>query len=634
MMMKSSTAKRIGLGLTSLIAGFLLAALVFHDRDGRGDGRSGSPASLHPSAAGSLDDERAGVREEEEAAAVPPMDRARLIAFAKRFEAIEGSPARVEAVLDWFESFNPGDFEPFIQLLFAMMEGEESELLGEDELGVVENLIEWVFGEQEIVGAYFCECWANAAPDSLVGALGWLPPDQAVSIGTYALPYLWARDPEMAAQALEDLRKRHPEEFEDEFEPGQFAFHLYQVSEVAAIRWLAGRQSDEIDLDGLLSNGVSDPHGVIRELFAWPTKELRDEALGTLLEYFEVADPAMALELLQAHAHEFDEDLREEAEEWSAELKASQWVWDDPAARLDINAEDYDGSELLQEWLLRDHESAWAWVMTQGDEPFAYEEFARILGENFDELPFDFAIRFASPSDVSAWSAALSDEQLQALVKKSPQEGIGELYRRDPEAAMQLAAGEDNFLFLGLAEVIEDNETMGRWLAELGAHGRSVLGDQLFGAWAEDDPAAAFEASAEHPAGAPAVVNQWLRYEDPEVIYAAVGARFDEGAEVQHPIIDAWASRDPWTAGETLLADGRGENVPRLIERWVGSDSVEASRFIRENLEPGELRDQAVRELAVGVAARDPDAAREWAESIAGEALRVSVLGELDAAGE
>ncbi len=393
--------------------------------------------------------------------------------------------------------------------------------------------------------------------------------------------------------------------------------------------------SDEPYIDDLLANGISDPHGVIAELFTWSPKDVRDDALGSLLDYYSIADPGMALELLRTHASEFDDDQREEVEEWATELAASHWVLEDPASRLDLEAEDYDGSNLLSEWLSRDHESAWAWVMAQGDKSFAYDEFARLVGANLEELPFDFAIRFASPTDAPAWAVALSDEQLGRLIETAPELAIHELYRRDPEAALELAAEtKSEFRYEALAEAMEDSEARSQLFAELSPQARSVLGDQLFGSWADDDPLAAFEASAEHPEGAVSVVNQWLKFEDVEQVYAAVGARIGESPEVRNAIIDAWAARDPWGAGETLLADGQGDGVARLIARWVGSDSIEASRFIRENLEPGGQRDQAVRDLALGIAKRDPAAAREWAESIGGTALRESVLGELDAAGE
>jgi len=376
------------------------------------------------------------------------MDPERLAAFARKFAATEGTPARVDAVMAWFDSFGEEDFEPFIALLFAIDEDGDVPL-GSEDIDRIGELSEWVFEDSEALGSYPFDCWAKKSPDSLVRTLASMPPEKAIQLGTY----------------------------------------------------------------------------VLQELLKHSDQEVRDDGLETFFELYAQSDPGAAIDLLRAFGPELDEDLR--------------------------------------------------------------------------------------------------------LMERQPQLGIRELYRRDPDSALELLKNGDKSTQLTLIAAIEGNEARKRLFESLPEDSRGGVANTFFASWAQDDPVAAFEASAGHPGGSSSVVQTWIRFDDEKNIYAAVGERFAESPEIQNAIIDAWSKRDPWTAGETLLGDGHGEAVPQLITSWVERDSVEASRFIRENLEPGEARDQAVQALAQGIAARDPMAAQEWAETIASEPLRATVLRTL-----
>ena len=624
------------LACVCLAVGFGLAGLVFS-----GGGGASAMDRDAPQRVTTSDLPRAGVDPQQGAEsdgaeakeAYPPMDAKRIAEFAQRFGAIEGTSERVAAALDWFDSFGEDDFEPFVTLLFAIDEGEEP--FDEADLESVGLLVEWIFGDHEVVGAYFGECWARTAPDALVRTLSSLPPEQAVNIGVYVLPYLWARDAEMAQQAFADLRQRDPEEFEDMFDEDEFVHHLYQASEVAGMRWAVEHGTEDIWVDDLLENGISDGRGVLQELMRLPTEEdRREEALYVFFEIYGYTDPSRAKDLLGTIRSELEDELHDELRA----MTEMTWVMEDPAARINVEAEDYDVDTVIDDWLLRDPEAVREWFQTLED-PELRDAFGQLVASNLSELPFDFAIEHAAEVELwnplfqrpHSWETALSDEQLARVIENNPAAALHALYRRDPAAALEIASAEGHGnLIVRMADQLDGNEVRERWFGELPDDLGHMLEGKFFEEWAMDDPVAAFTATADDlPFGATSAVQQWLRFEDAEAVYAGVGERFGDNPTVQDTIIDAWVARDPQTAGETLLADGHGEALPNLIEHWAARDSVEASRFIRETLEPGRERDLAAQALAQSIATRDPDAADEWAASIADEELRAETQKNL-----
>ena len=123
---------------------------------------------------------------------------------------------------------------------------------------------------------------------------------------------------------------------------------------------------------------------------------------------------------------------------------------------------------------------------------------------------------------------------------------------------------------------------------------------------------------------------EWVKYEDAETIYTAAGDRLSGGDAMLQSLATAWGRRDPQVAAETFLADGLGSGVPAVISEWVKRDSVEASRFIRENLQPGDVRDLTVSNLVLGIAQQDPEAAHEWAATISDPTQRAQVLEAIE----
>ena len=171
-----------------------------------------------------------------------------------RFAGISGQQGKVEAALDWIDSLGKDDFAVLIDLLLLAEEGEDLGL-GEAEEDLVGEMMESIFLVHEILGNAFFQRWANVSPDSMLDSLERMKPDYVIEMATYVLPYLFATDPGRAGQALAEIERRSPDRFEEEFEPDVFAGRLFQVSEVAAVRWVLDRDPGEFAVEDLFYSG-------------------------------------------------------------------------------------------------------------------------------------------------------------------------------------------------------------------------------------------------------------------------------------------------------------------------------------------------------------------------------------------
>ncbi|MFT5408807.1 MAG: hypothetical protein ACI9NC_001518 [Verrucomicrobiales bacterium] len=551
--------------------------------------------------------------------------------FSVRWSNLDGTQAKVEALIVWLNTFEAADFETLMNQLLAVY-GEE-DLTGVSE--GAQELLEWMFDDNESVGVLMFARWTEVSPDSAIAMLQNLQPEISGEISSYVLPYLWASDPELGAETMAELKARNPEAFEDNFDEDVFGEQLYMMSEAVAVRWMIDYAEDETDVEFLFDLGVNDGEAVMNELMRLKDASDREEVLQLFLEAYGTQDPSAAKALLAENRDAFeDEELFDETTE---EL---QWLWvmEDPAARLDPAAPEV-AARIFQTWLDDDPEAGLAWVLGEGAGVLPEEKVAELIGNRVDGVPFDVVMehgKLDASGMSSSWVRTLSDEQFEQAIGKFPAHAVTELFRRDPDRAVVLAASTEVGTPNGLLAQLVANDATRRdgWFDRVPEAHRASVAPVFFSAWAEADPAEAFAAAtaAESVEGGTAVLNQWLRYEDVEVIYAAAAEHVAESDASAREVAKAWAQRDPQTAGETFLADGIVAAVPPLIEEWLKRDSVAASNFIREQLEPGDTRDAAVVALVRGIVGQDAEAAREWAATISEVGLRDQLIRGLDGA--
>ena len=101
-------------------------------------------------------------------------------------------------------------------------------------------------------------------------------------------------------------------------------------------------------------------------------------------------------------------------------------------------------------------------------------------------------------------------------------------------------------------------------------------------------------------------------------------------------LVEQWAEADLMTACAWVEGQAAGERR----DAWVESvalvvfevDPVQAARWVTRRMRPGEGRDRALETLLGKLAWQDPQAAREWAGTIAEPAVRERLLERVELA--
>ena len=529
-----------------------------------------------------------------------------IAALLAELEAAGGVIGRADAFTRWLGDLQPEDFEPTCAELLGVIRADE---LPEGQI----ELLEWLF-EDSGIGHLLFEHWARRSPDTLEAAMRTEDQEVAAGYASVALPFLYGADPRRGARILGELRQRGGEEFESEFDLSMFTRHLFSVAEAEAVAFRL-REGEPDDFEWLFSSGVRDPQAIMPLLGEIPDGSAKMGAVAALIGQTSVLDPELALALLDQHAgafgDEFVADLRPELE--FVRVRA------DPAARLDfVNDPDTSG-EVFLDWFEAEPEAALAWAQQNPDQ--SEGTAMELISESAGWLPFDLMLEHADLESVEnlsvSWMIGLSDDQLARLAARAPSLAARELYRRDPQRAIELQAAWP------IADrVAADPDRRSSWFEQQPEEVQQRIGNNYFQEWAEEDPRAAFEAAEGNPRGEAGALKEWLEHEDADAIYRVHADRIAASGGLQRRLAESWAAHDPQAAAETILADGLDSAVVPLVGAWVRDDSIAASEFIREHLQPGEQRDRAVILLVRAIMDRDPEAAHEWAETIGDEGLR------------
>ena len=88
-----------------------------------------------------------------------PSNAQEMDAFAESWTKLEGTQARLEAVVAWVGSFGSEDYVKFVNMMVGYDEDDAAEMSES-----VEALTDWMFGDNEAIGMILFERWAKVAP--------------------------------------------------------------------------------------------------------------------------------------------------------------------------------------------------------------------------------------------------------------------------------------------------------------------------------------------------------------------------------------------------------------------------------------------------------------------------------------
>ena len=552
-----------------------------------------------------------------------PLTHEGIAAFAAKLAQCSSSAEHMVMALEWIQSLKGEDFELIVADLEGSVSGEGSEN------SAIASIFETASDNEALLLAFF-EQWAVNSPDSLTKLIESTESEEMLEMAQYALPFLWMNDREGASRAIELLKDRLGTYF---FDGDVFAQLLYLRSEVDAVRWaLESGAEYDLDVSDLFERGISDGDGIFAELSKIGDEDEREEVMEKFFEGYTRQNPDGAKALLDSLAEgEFKDDM--------VEMVMSTWALEDPASRLNFYSKDYDGTDVLEQWLKNDPEAVLAWTEAHADDATIAGKFAGQVYGNRDALPFDFFIEHGDAATsmgidlifdgfFDGFLEALTDEQFERVGSKYPERFSLENYTRFPQEALDSFASSDSEYrdaYFTMISAAAGADGLIDWLRSLGREELELAMPGFFEEWTRSDPEAAFVNAQEETARI-TVAQSWLQYEDAEIVYLNVRANMSEAELLQTAVATRWAERDPWAAGEAMLSDGFGEVLGSVIDVWAKEDSEEASRFINERLGPGEIRDQAVISLISGIITVDFESALEWANSISDGGLRDEIL--------
>ena len=584
--------------------------------------------------------------------------RAALEHLAALEDAAAVSEALVWAIAGLDGEHAGGIFRFFIDVMMGNEEGELADVLEDFDEGVLVALLEkWLTEESD---AFFDYALSGG---TRLDEQEWLGPEIAMLGASFLLPH----DRDVAAQALQRMRDRWPDEFGDGDgdEYAMLAQGLALRSTAEAIAWLREADPDSEDYDELFDNGIRDPQAAFGEIMKIEDDGIRDGVLEEFFEQWAAMDPEAANEAL---AHVDDPDLQAEI----TKAIAVELVKRDPEEGMKLALETDHAPAGLQAWAEVDPDRAVEWALENGDLDMlqgffmlAEDDLPLVLGVELLEVILDFG---GNPSAFlhdnlgglslftrdrglfPRWLQSDSEAALEWAVSTPAQGtwlgGFGQLagrsvYRENPDEALRVYSGlpegrmRAQFQTAMIVEMVADDpQGAETWLGSLHGEEADRAARTLYAELAKSDPEGAFERASNsgHATAVEGVVMEWVQRGDAAHVYEWVADRMADSAPIRKTVFKAWADQDPWAAGNAILenaSDALDVELVSLVENWAARDAEGASRFINGSFEPGPLRDSAVAELIDTIHKKDPASAREWAMTIGSPEERERILGVL-----
>ncbi|MCB1094371.1 MAG: hypothetical protein KDN22_02220 [Verrucomicrobiae bacterium] len=415
---------------------------------------------------------------------------------------------------------------------------------------------------------------------------------------------------------------------------------------------------------GEIDDMIRHIHGAYTDEMDWAIEELQGSLYAALAKH----DPTQVVERLE----ELDDEMREQMIDAMSQ-----------ASSINERVDFLRRSGLREPFTKEQKNLINAMVFSDQDDPFSPRPSNSTIDGmvewiNAIESP-EYRKELAESLAASVPYTPDNAQVLTALLGETPNISIHDIGLQDPERAWQMlnqAAGSDE------AEQ-EDSDLSADWMLSSGAENAlnralalpsGILRDRVVQAIASglsnSDPAtieALIRAIPEADSGARAGLIQGLAESDPlraidwltsgEIApSASATAAFQEAAKnwvgndaesalpwliehrdslpdqvfVESGAVSALADRDIDAALEFVATMVGQASYPeltgQLFSTWSQTQPAEASAYIDAHMEPGPVRDQAVKALVKQLQRYDKETARNWAETIQDEAVRASTL--------
>ena len=557
----------------------------------------------------------------------------------KLIAEIEDDTARTEALLTLIDSLDAGGIEALVTYVIQVTEGGRRE----DEFAT--ELI-----DEEVVAFAMLERWVRLDPEAYFETVsGFENEEMSMILSVLGTGFIFQDGQELGLARLEALKSSLPEETWEEIDealPEIAGFGRYQADPIGTLNWLRENYPEFDDYDDLIEKGAVDPVLVWDEVRKIENEKGRWKAMGEVLSQWMKRSPQQAFD---AALEIGDREVRGRARN----TIIGEWVRHDPQEAMKQALANGRSMVGIKAWLEFDTEAATTWA-TQNLGP---EMIGHMVAQNSEMVPFGRAQELLgnlSPSElgsvlaahdrgrylVTDWIAqgeapaafdwvaaqvrggAIIDAQVGVILGEALIAGGDDSVS---EKALSLPPG---MIRDGILEQVAqragrvDPGAGERWLASLPVDVSDGVSEAFYATWSASDPQTAYQSAREsgNQGAMGAVVEKWLEFESPAQVYLETVGEINAEGSVLRPLLQAWAVEDPAAAAGAFLADGAPEPeiaLAEIFDRWARDDSTQATVFISDRLEGGELRDSAVSGLVGGlIRGKEYAEAQRWIDSI------------------